>query len=436
MNINTPKFIVYTERNVDQLAYLNKISSDCLETIKIVSQVLPFRINNYVLEKLINWENTPADPLFQALFPQRGMLHEDDYQQIAKLLSQGNKPALQRLVHDIRQVMNPDHAGQHAFNRPCVNGNYLDGIQHKYTETVLFFPGEGQTCHSYCTFCLRWQQFIPPSELHFSCTEPKQLTDYLKKNPEVTDVLFTGGDPLVMNTTNLSRYILPLLSPEFTHIKNIRIGTRALTFWPYRFFNEEGDSLLQLLERVIKNDKHLAIMAHLDHSNELQAPLTRQAIQRLQSIGVIIRTQTPLLAHVNADERIWRELLKQQISLGIIPYYMFVARDTGPHKYFRVPLAKALAIYNDTMNTLSGLAKTMRGPVMSCLLGKVEIMGVTEINKEAVYVLRYLQARDSRLLAQPFFAKFDEEAYWFDDLKPFTETDKKFLEMCSWRIGV
>ena len=81
------------------------------------------------------------------------------------------------------------------------------GIQHKYKETVLVFPTGGQTCHAYCTFCFRWAQFIGDNDLKFATDESKRFQEYIKQHKEITDVLFTGGDPMVMSYQKLKAYL-------------------------------------------------------------------------------------------------------------------------------------------------------------------------------------------------------------------------------------
>ena len=98
----------------------------------------------------------------------------------------------------------------------------------------------GQTCHAYCSFCFRWAQFVGDKELRIASSEARVLHDYLRTHTEVTDLLVTGGDPMVMKTRHLREYLEPLLRPEFDHIQTIRIGSKALTFWPHRFLGAEG----------------------------------------------------------------------------------------------------------------------------------------------------------------------------------------------------
>ena len=294
---------------------------------------------------------------------------------------------------------------------------------------MLFFPSQGQTCHSYCTFCFRWAQFVGDKELRIASSEAGTLHEHLRRNTDVTDVLFTGGDPMVMKTRHLRDYLEPLLQPEFDHVQTIRIGSKALTFWPHRFLGaEDADDLIQLLTQLVEAGKHVALMAHYNHWKELDTEAAQAAIRRVRSTGAVIRAQGPLLAHINDDPAVWAKMWKLQVKLGIVPYYMFAERDTGARAYFEVPLARAWEIYREAMQQVSGLARTARGPSMSASPGKVEIQGVAEIAGEKVFVLRFIQGRNPDWVQRPFFAKYDEQATWLHHLKPAFGEQKWFWE--------
>src|SRR5690606_30906123 len=173
---------------------------------------------------------------------------------------------------------------------------------------------------------------------------------YLRQHTEVTDLLFTGGDPMVMKTRHLRDYLEPLLEPAFDHIQTVRIGTKALTFWPHRFLNaEDADELIDLLARMVRAGKHVALMAHYNHWKELDTEVAQAAIRRIRAAGVVIRAQGPLIAHINDDPAVWAKMWKMQVRLGIVPYYFFVERDTGARHYFEVPLVRAWEIYREAM---------------------------------------------------------------------------------------
>lgn len=424
------KIKFYTLKNIELSEHFKKLSDDQKEAIRVVGSVLPFRVNNYVVDNLINWDDIPNDPIFQLTFMQKGMLSKENYEKVKNTIY--NKSSTQAdiasTIFNIRRELNPHPAGQLSQNTPTRNNTTVEGVQHKYKETVLVFPSAGQMCHAYCTFCFRWPQFIGDKDLKFSTDNDMQYLNYLKENKGVTDVLFTGGDPMIMNTKMIKKYIEPLLSEEYSHITNIRIGSKSLSYWPKRFTEDrDAAELLEFFIKVNQSGKKLAFMAHINHPNEMKTKDFISAVKDIQSTGTIIRSQAPLLKHINDNSEAWSTMWKRQVQLGIIPYYMFIERDTGPKEYFSVPLSKAYEIYQKAIQNVSGLARTVRGPSMSAMPGKVCIDGITTINGEKVFVLNLLQARNSNSVKRPFFAKFNREATWLSDLEPFDSNDKPFF---------
>jgi hypothetical protein len=135
-----------------------------------------------------------------------------------------------------------------------------------------------------------------------------------------------------------------------------------------------------------------------------------------------------LLKHINDKAEIWAENWKEQVNLGIIPYYMFIARNTGAQDYFAVSLSRSWQIFRNAYNQVSGICRTVKGPSMSCNPGKVQVVGVSEINGEKVFVLNFLQGRDPAWVGKPFFARYDPDAIWVDDLVPAFDEEKFFWE--------
>jgi L-lysine 2,3-aminomutase len=235
-----------------------------------------------------------------------------------------------------------------------------------------------------------------------------------------------------MATHVLKRYIDPLLSPELEHVQSIRIGTKALGYWPQRFVTDpDADQLLRLFERVVSSGRHLALMAHYNHPVELKTDIAKEAVRRVRATGAEIRMQSPVVKHVNDRPELWSELWERGVRLGMVPYYFFVERDTGPRQYFELPLFETYEIFRRAYVKVSGLARTVRGPSMSATPGKVRILGVTTIGNREVFVLDYLQARNPDLVRRPFFAAFDPDATWFDQLRPAFESDRLFFERDS-----
>jgi hypothetical protein len=132
----------------------------------------------------------------------------------------------------------------------------------------------------------------------------------------------------------------------------------------------------------------------------------------------MIRTQAPLIASINDDPVTWAGMWRRQTRMGMVPYYMFVERDTGPQGYFAVPLARGYEIFRDAYSRISGLSRTVRGPSMSATPGKVCIDGIVEVAGEKAFALHMIQARDPDLVGRPFFARFDPNAIWLSDLVP------------------
>ena len=426
----TPRFVPYERRNLSSIPQLVALPPRDVHAMRVVAEVLPFRTNAYVCDQLIDWSRVPDDPIFRLTFPQREMLEADDFACIERLLDESAPTSVVRAAaREIQLRLNPHPADQSTLNVPRLGGQPLRGMQHKYRETVLFFPSQGQTCHAYCTYCFRWPQFVGLEDLRFAADEAETLVRYLRAHPEVTSVLITGGDPLVMRTKLLRRYIEPLLRAELPSLVSIRIGTKALAYWPHRFTTDsDADDLARLFEEVAESGRTLALMAHVTHPTELATDAARAALARIRSTGAVVRCQSPIVRHVNDDAATWARMWSDEVRLGAVPYYMFVERDTGPRGYFEVPLVRAHSIYRDALSQVSGLARTVRGPSMSATPGKVVVDGVAEIHGERVLALRFLQARDPSWVGRPFFARFDPHATWLDGLVPAFGAREHFFE--------
>ena len=426
----SPSLKSFTLANFREIPQIQNLSEEKQFEMEVVGNVLPFKANNYVIEQLIDWNNIPNDPMYVLTFPQKGMLRPEHYEQMSKTLkSTSDKKEIANVANEIRLQLNPHPAGQMELNVPTLkDGTKLYGMQHKYHETCLFFPSQSQTCHAYCSFCFRWPQFVGMDEMKFAMKEGEQLVQYIREHPEITDVLFTGGDPMIMKAKMFSKYVETLIEAKLPNLKTIRIGTKSLSYWPYKFLtDDDSEQMLDVFRNITKNGLHLAFMAHFNHLTELSTPSVKRAIQEVKAIGAEIRTQSPLLAHINDDADMWAKMWTKQVQLGCIPYYMFVVRDTGAQHYFGISLVKAHEIFRNAYKKVSGLGRTVRGPSMSATPGKVQVDGVVSIGGEKVISLRFLQGRNEDWVQRPFFAKYNENAVWLDDLEPAFE-EKFFFE--------
>jgi hypothetical protein len=165
------RFRAYGPHQIDSIARRFGLP-DVLEAILFHSEVLPFRVNEYLLSQLIDWGNPESDPIFHLVFPQRGMLSGADEKLLESAFGTADRQHISAAVGDIRTRLNPHPGNQRKLNVPRGDDGPIPGLQHKYKETMLYFPSHGQTCHSYCTYCFRWAQFVGDHDLRFAALGP------------------------------------------------------------------------------------------------------------------------------------------------------------------------------------------------------------------------------------------------------------------------
>lgn len=415
------KFITYNTKNFRKIEYLKNLPEQVKHEIEVVSKVLPFKTNNYVIDYLIDWENFETDPVFILNFPNRNMLHEEQFKEVEKAYTQQlPEKEFLGIVNKIRLQLNPHPANQ-LSNVPKLDGEALPGVQHKYRDIVLFFPSQGQTCHAHCTFCFRWPQFVKDLDLQFSMREIDMLTRYIKENEYIHEILFTGGDPMVMSPLTISKYIDQIFEADIPHLDTIRFGSKSLTYWPFTFIpghSDEAEDMLSLFRRIVDKGKHLSFMAHFNHPVEMDNSAVEEAIYNIRQTGAEIRTQAPVLRNINDDAEIWREMWLKQVNLGMVPYYMFIERETGPYAYFELPIAQVYDIYRNAIKYTGSLAKTVTAPVMSASMGKVHVMGVIDnpADNDRYFMMQYVRHRNVEETYKPFLTHYDEKATWFNQL--------------------
>ncbi|MEN3275129.1 MAG: hypothetical protein V7631_919 [Massilia sp.] len=192
------KFRPYTRQTILLARQWQWMSADQQEAVQVLSHVMPFRTNRFVLEQLIDWHNIPDDPIFRLTFPQRDMLPAEEYAQLRELvLFKKNAAAIADMARRIQMRMNPRWAGQDTHSVPVLDRVLQRGLQHKYEDTVQFFPSGARTCHAHCASCGRPPQFATMDTMKLDARAAAGLVTYLRAHPEVSDVLVTGGDPLV-----------------------------------------------------------------------------------------------------------------------------------------------------------------------------------------------------------------------------------------------
>ncbi len=422
LNPSNMRFITYNAKNFRKIEYMKYLPEEVKKEIEIVAKIIPFKTNNYVVDYLIDWDNYETDPIYILNFPNRHMLRKEQYEKVKRGVEQNlPKKELSKIINGIRMELNP-HPAQQMTNVPELNGERLNGIQHKYRDIVLFFPTQGQSCHAHCTFCFRWPQFTKELDMQFSMREIEKVIEYIRQNEHVHELLFTGGDPMIMSPATLGQYIDAILDAKLENLEVIRFGTKALSYWPFTFlpdFNDEAEEMLNIFKRITDSGMHLSFMAHFNHHVELDNEVVQEAMVNIRATGAQIRTQAPILKHINDSSEVWAEMLKKQVNQGLVPYYMFIERETGPYEYFQIPLSRAYQIYTEAIRQTGSLGKTITGPVMSAAKGKVQVMGIIENPLDGMksFVLQYVRHRDYRETYKPFYVSYDETATWVDQLK-------------------
>ena len=137
------RFKVFTARQLDKIEPLKRLDDETRFAMEVVANVLPFRVNEYVIDELIDWDKVPNDPIYQLTFPQKGMLAPEHFDKVAEAMRGGDKAEIKAAIADVRDALNPHPAGQMEHNMPEVDGE--TDVQHKHNETVLFFS-QGQVC--------------------------------------------------------------------------------------------------------------------------------------------------------------------------------------------------------------------------------------------------------------------------------------------------
>lgn len=420
------KFKSYSNLNFKKSDYYHRLPQSEQEVFDVLSHVFHFKANTYVLDNLIDWEQVPNDPIYQLTFLRKEMLQEADYEQLKMMLDAGlPKEVINPYLDLLRQKMAPV-LNQAPSVFPQVDGKWVEGVSHNFDSIVSLYPlPMVRTCHTYCTYCFRWIMFKDNQmQTDFSYDDPEGPVDFIKSHPEVTDVLFTGADSMVVKAAQIKKYLDPILAID--SVKIIRFGTKALGWWPFRFTTDaDADELIDLFQYIVDSGKHLNICAHFTHVRELQTAATQKAIKRIQATGATIRAQGPIVQGINDTVDDWVNLWNEQIQLGIIPYYMFVEADHNSESCFRVPFAKALRIYQEARKKATTLAKTCNGPVFMNDKDRVLIDGTLELQGEKYFVMKSLQSppgtngagrirlipyREDLQDAGDLFALFNEEA--------------------------
>lgn len=298
-------------------------------------------------------------------------------------------------IEEFRSPGSLDTSGEH-------DNTVVPGLQHKYAQTGLLLVTD--RCATYCRYCFRKRLVgkdsdeIVPNIAH--------VGQYIRRHPEMTNVLLSGGDPFVLSTAKLDKILDHLL--PIPHLDSIRIGTKLLAFEPVRF---EDPALPPFFQRIHDAGKTAVVVTHFDHIGEISVDAERN-IQSLRAQGVQFINQSVLLKKVNDDPDILAATFTKCQQMGVSPYYLFQGRPVKGASHFQVPLHRGLEIARGANQRLAGIQKTFKY-IMSHYTGKIEILDVGDDGR--VY-MRYHQSKSAEKIGKIFSRPYVETACWLDDL--------------------
>jgi len=281
------------------------------------------------------------------------------------------------------------------------------GTQHKYPDTALLLCNE--TCAGFCRYCFRKRLFMRGNQE--ARLDVSAGIAYIAQHPEISDVLLTGGDPLLLSSERLLDIISAVAG--IAHVRVIRIGSKLPAFDPMSLLSRP--ELIAGLARAVEAGTAVYLMTHFDHPREL-TEVACEALALLQRAGVVCANQCPIVRGVNDDPDTLSELFARLSAAGVAPYYLFQGRPTSGNAPFEVPISTGFLAFDTARGRVSGLAGRAR-MVMSHALGKIEVLALDS----AHLYLRFHRAKHVADRGRFMTFARDDEAYWLDALEPLSD---------------
>lgn len=282
-----------------------------------------------------------------------------------------------------------------------------NGVLHKYSYTALVVATE--YCAMYCRHCFRKRMVGLPNDQTVKSFQG--AAEYIAANPQISNVVISGGDPFMLPTDTL-RQMLDALK-DIPHLKYVRIGSRALVVHPIRFFDNELIDMLTDFNR----EKTLFVPTHFNHPNEI-TPLATEGVQRLREAGLTVNNQAVLLSGINDDVDTLVALMNGLLEIGVNPYYLYQCMPVERVRHhFQVPLKRGVKLVDAARQQMDGYAKRFKF-IIGHDIGKLEICG----QYDDKLILKQLHARpgheaeSSRILIR----QLTEDGGWLDDLPEAT----------------
>lgn len=294
---------------LDQLRRVFRLSDEELLAYADIEGNLPLRITPYYASLIDPYD--PVGPLRKSMIPQ----------QAEKIIS----------VEEAADPLSEDHDTK------------VPGLVHRYPDRVLFLVTG--FCSAYCRYCTRSRLVGDQNKRHLNLEQWERALAYIEANPQVRDVLLSGGDPLTLSDSCLN-YLLKRLS-RIPHVEFVRIGTKVPVVLPQRVTT----GLVQMLKRF----RPLWMSIHFTHPDEI-TPETAQAVERLADAGIPLGSQTVLLKGINDDVAVLKKLYHELLKIRVRPYYLYQCDPIVGSSHFRTPVSKGIEIIEGLRGHTSGYA--------------------------------------------------------------------------------
>lgn len=222
------------------------------------------------------------------------------------------------------------------------NQSPIPGLVHRYPDRVLLLALD--FCSTYCRYCTR-SRVVGHGALHPKRSRLEKAFDYIRANPQIRDVLISGGDPLTMSDDRIN-WILTNLR-NIPHVEIVRIGTKVPAVLPQRITPQ--------LVRMLRRHHPLLMSLHFTHPDEC-TPESYRACSMLADAGIPLGSQTVLLSGVNDNVETMRDLVHNLLRMRVRPYYLYQCDPISGSSHFRTTVEKGLDIIRGLRGFTSGYA--------------------------------------------------------------------------------
>jgi len=305
MQGNWKKDLANAISDPEKLLFILELPQTAFQSDCSARQLFPMRVPRSFINRME--KGNPNDPLFLQVMPK-----QQEFEQVPGFIK--------------------DPLEEHDSTIP--------GLLHKYTNRVLFIVRGG--CAINCRYCFR--RHFPYQENSNNKHEWQQALDYIRSKPEIIEVIFSGGDPLMANDDQLAWLIAEL--EQIPHLKRLRIHTRLPVVMPSRVTDE--------FVRLLKNSKlRCNVVLHINHANELSAELPA-ALKKLTDAGIMLFNQAVLLANINNNVPALINLHEALFDNRIQPYYLHLTDPVEGTAHFDVTETEAKVLMSELLKHLPG----------------------------------------------------------------------------------